>query len=511
MPVVVASGNKVLDETDFATADGVFAFTRTYSRQRDASTPWIMHPYFYTLMGTERSGYGSCPLGYPKGEPCPLGNRFTEIIAHRPDGVSYLYTWNAIAQRYEDSRPESTSWIEEDEVWKDSVGHYDITTGGFILRRGDGGTEVYNGLGQILSLKDVRGVGYAFTYLAMGGALQKVTHTSGRQITLTFSGGKFTSVTDPAGKVYSYGYDGNRLTSVTYPDGLGTKTYHYENASQPMALTGYSIGGDRKTRYDYKADGRVDGSGREGGVERDTFTYGATWTDVTNALGYTTRYNFTTVGGIKRIASVSRPASTACTGGVASTQYGTNTYVSKEVDFEGYQTLYTWNGRGQLQEKRSGVGPAPGNSTANQYRVTYGWDMARNLMTRESHYGRSGSIQSEVLYTYHPDLPATHARLLQKVEVCAPSCTAGTKRTTIYSYVVRANRMLQTVTVDGPLAGSGDAVTYQYDTAGNLSSVTNGLGHATAWSEYNALGHPGRMIDANGLSRAIPGMRVAAT
>src|SRR5690606_38757695 len=39
-----------------------------------------------------------------------------------------------------------------------------------------------------------------------------------------------------------------------------------------------------------------------------------------------------------------------------------------------------------------------------------------------------------------------------------------------------------------------------YDTAGNLISSINGLGHATTWSEFNALGLPGRMVDANGLS-----------
>ncbi|WP_165967457.1 RHS repeat-associated core domain-containing protein [Luteimonas aestuarii] len=503
-PVVIASGNKVLDETDFATADGVFVFTRTYSKQSTGNgfgTHW-MHPFAYTLTGTQRPGYGMCPPGYPPyGEPCPLGNRFTHILAHRPDGVSYRYTWNSSTLRYEDSRPESTTWIEEDEVWTDSVGGYDISTGAFRLRREDGGIEAYSGNGRILSLRDIRDVGYTFTYGLMGnGPLQTVTHTSGRQISLTFASGRFTSVTAPGGKVYTYGYDGLRLTSVTYPDSLGVKTYHYENASQPNALTGYSIDGVRKTRYAYKADGRVDWSGREGAVERDTFAYGTDFTDVTNALGYTTRYNFTNVGGIKRVSSVSRPASTACAGGTAATEYGTNTYVAREVDFLGHRTFNTWNNRGQLQEKRSGVGPAPGNSTANQYRVTYGWDTARNLMTRESHYGKSGSIQSEVLYTYHPDLPATHGRLLQKVERCAPTCASGTKRTTTYTYVIRANRMIQTVTVDGPLAGTGDAVTYQYDTAGNLTSVTNGVGHVTTWSEFNGLGQPGRMVDANGLS-----------
>lgn len=255
----------------------------------------------------------------------------------------------------------------------------------------------------------------------------------------------------------------------------------------------------RKTRYAYRADGRVDYSGLEGGVERDTFAYGSNWTDVTSPSGHTVRYTFTTVNGIKRVSNVSQPASDACAGGNAATYYGTNTYVSREVDFEGYQTFYTWNNRGQLQEKRTGVGPAPGNSTANQQRTTYGWDVTRNLLTRESRYGNGGSIQSETVYTYHPDSPATHARLLQKVEVCAPNCTSGTKRTTTYAYVLRANRMIQTMTVDGPLAGTGDAVTYQYDTAGNLTSATNGLGHAVTWANYNGLGLPGRMTDANGL------------
>lgn len=349
-------------------------------------------------------------------------------------------------------------------------------------------------------MRDVRGIGYTFAYAPMGGALQTVTHTSGRQIKFTFSGGKFTSVTDPAGKTYTYEYDGNRLVRVIYPDGLGTKTYHYEDASQPTALTGYSINGVRRTRYAYRADGKVQWSGLEGGAERDTFAYGSNYTDVTNALGYTTRYNFTTIGGIKRVSSVSRPASTACAGGAAQTFYGSDTYVSREVDFEGYQTIYTWNGRGQLLEKRSGVGPAPGNSTANQYRVTYGWDTARNLLTRESHYGNSGSIQYEVRYTYHPDTPMTHARLLQKVERCTPTCSSGSKRTTTYSYTVHSNGMIQTMTVDGPVSGTGDAVTYEYDTAGNLISVANGLGHTVTWSNYNAMGLPGRMVDANGLS-----------
>lgn len=164
-PVVISSGNKVLDETDFATADGLFSFTRTYSRQGTGNgfgAQW-RHPYSYALTGTERHDYGICRPGFPPmGEPCPLGNRFIEIFVRRPDGVTYLYTWNLLNGRYEDSRPESTSWIEEDEVWTDGFGNYNVASGGFRLHREDGGTEQYEGNGKILFLGDSRGVGYAF-------------------------------------------------------------------------------------------------------------------------------------------------------------------------------------------------------------------------------------------------------------------------------------------------------------------------------------------------------------
>ena len=497
-PVVIASGNKILDETDFATTDGVFVFTRSYSRQRESS-PWAMHPFHYVLTGTARPGYGSCPAGFPaRGEPCPLGNRYTEILAHRPDGVTYRYRWNPTAKRYEDSRPESTSWIEEDEVWRDTLGNIVLADGHFTLRRGDGGREDYNGLGQIESLKDVRGIGYTFAYTAVGGALRSVSHTSGKSITLGFSAGRFTSVTDPAGKTYHYGYDGQRLTSVTYPDGLGTKTYHYEAVNQPNALTGFSINGERRSRYAYRSDGKVDWSGKENGVERETFVYGPDYTDVTNALGSTTRYRFVNVGGVKRISEVTRPSSTACTGGTAGTHYGTDTYVAREVDFQGNQSTYLWNAKGQLLEQHTGIGPAPANSKAGQYRITYGWDTARNLLTRESHYGNGTAIQYEIVHTYHPDVPATHARLLQKTEHCAPDCTSGTKRTTSYTYTLRTNRLVQSVSVDGPLPGAADLVTYQYDAQGNLASTTNSLGHTASWSAFNALGLPGQMTDING-------------
>ena len=146
----------------------------------------------------------------------------------------------------------------------------------------------------------------------------------------------------------------------------------------------------------------------------------------------------------------------------------------------------------------AGVGPAPGNSAAEQQRSTYAWDTDRRLLLRESRYGNTGSIQAESRYVYHLDSAGALARLPQRMEACDGSCDTGPKRTTTYAYTLRANGMVQSMVVDGPLPGSEDAVTYQYDPFGNLSSVTNGKGHATTYSNYNGLGLPGRIVDPNG-------------
>ena len=496
-PVVIASGNKVLSELDFATNSGDFVVARHYSKglgNEGFAARWSWS-FGHKLSFTPMPGFTPvCQPGTSEpGAPCPLqGARYSKISVKQPNGKTYSFNWVAARARYEDSRAQARSWITAN-FWSNS------SRDTFTITTEDRGTERYNYLGAPTSIRDNRNVGYTFTYTS--NRLTRVDHSSGRYITIGWTTGVISSIVAPNGQTYSYGYNANgRLETVTYPGGLGVKTYHYEDVTDTSALTGYSIDGVRKTRYAYLPDGRVAWSGREGAVERDTFSYGSNYTDVTNALGHTTRYNFATINGIKRLTSIDRPASTACPAGVALTDYDTRGYPTRSVDQAGYQTLFTYSDRGELLELRSGVGPAPGNSAANQQRTTYAWDSARSLLTRETRYGNSGSIQSETVYTYYPDADAARARLPQQIDVCAPDCTSGSKRTTAYTYSVHSNRIIQTITVDGPLVGMGDSVVYQYDTAGNMTSVVNGFGHLTTWSGFNALGLPGQMIDPTGLS-----------
>lgn len=58
--------------------------------------------------------------------------------------------------------------------------------------------------------------------------------------------------------------------------------------------------------------------------------------------------------------------------------------------------------------------------------------------------------------------------------------------------------MVQTMTVTRPSPNGSDRDVYTYDALGNLTSLANGLGQTTAYSNYNGLGLAGRVVGSNG-------------
>lgn len=369
-------------------------------------------------------------------------------------------------------------------------------SGGWKLVRENGDAIEFDGYGRPLTTKDVRGAGLTYTYAS--NTLTSITHTSGRSMSFLWSGNKVTAVTAPNGKSYGYGYDGNGyLASVVYPDNLGTRTYHYEDVSQLGGLTGISINGVRYTRYQYFPDGKVEWSGLEGGAERSTFAYGADYTNVTNALGQTTVYRLATINGSKRIWRIERPASSTCAAGARDTQYDANGNIDYQVDAYGVKTDYSYDADRRLIQKITGIGP--GNETDQQQITQYVWDATyKGRLNQVKVFGTSTSQALNVTtYTYYPDGDA-RARLLQsEATTNQGGGTVGTLTTT-YSYTNHPNNLVATMTVDGPLLGTGDAVTLTYDGAGNLLSSANSLVHTTTYANHTALGQPGRVTSLNG-------------
>lgn len=492
-PVVIATGNKLLDEVDFAS--DAFNLTRTYSKAGLSSGFGDGWNWTFGLRVTGVPNPHYDPTCIPDGDGfCvrPTGE-YLELTVHRPNGVAQRYVYSAATQRYEDSRPQSTSYVVED-VYPGPA------HGSFRLAREDGAVETYDNSLRIAHVREPSGRGWTYTYT--GGLLSSVAHSSGRSIGVQWSGGRISRIVAPNGKAFDYGYSNGRLTGVTYPDGLGSRTYHYENAAHPGALTGYSISGVRRTRYAYHADGKVAWSGLEGGAERDTFTYGSTYTDVSNALGFTVRHHFGTVAGVRRLTQVSRPASTACPSGNEYRHYDARGYLQATVDFEGNRTNYSYNDRGRLLSRVSGI--APGGVYTHALRTEFAWDAASDLLLRERHFGsQSGTVPvREIEYAYHAHSDARRRRLPSEVSVCVPSCSAGgaVKRITGYTYTFHANNEMASMVVDGPLADTGDRTTTEYDTLGRAVRATDGLGHVTQWLDHDGLGLPGRTIDVDGLT-----------
>jgi RHS repeat-associated protein len=483
-PVLIATGTKVQPEGDIPpTGDGVaLEMGRLYSSGNTKigafGQAWASS-IDYTLV-FEYANL-TCWAYLDRIEPCsPNGQTLLKIHAYSPSGYA-------------------THFSLVDGVWtSDDDDVAQLINGEWVVDYADASRHFYTANGQPEAILDERGIGLTYTYNASN-QLTTITHSSGRHFTVTWSNHKIASVTAPNNKIYSYSYNAKGyLASVTYPENLGTRSYHYEDSMDASRLTGISVNGLRYSRYQYLADGKVQWSGLEGGIERSTFAYGTDFTDVTNALGQTTHYDIGLVDGHRKILAVTRPPSPTCSGAVTETFYDADGNVDRELDAYSVQSTYTYDGDQRPIQIIKGIGP---NDEADQQQITqYVWDSVhKGRLNQIKVFGNSTTTQpyNTTTYTYYPDGDA-RARLLQSVAVTNNGAGPVGTLTTTYNYTLHPNGLIATMTVDGPLPGNGDSVVSAFDTAGNLLTVKNSLGHTTTYANYNALGQPGKITSPNG-------------
>jgi len=482
-PVLIATGTKVLPELDFLLPPEDFPLKVARVYHANLTRIGIFGPHWASSaehsLTFEYSGQ-MCGGRLDQASACsPGGNPLTAIHANGEGGFANKFT------------DQNGVWTDDNQRTITQVGSQ------WVMTSPEGSIETYDSYGRPLTIKNERNIGLTYAYNGSG-ALATITHTSGRTLSFAWAGGKVASITAPNGKVYSYTYNtAGYLASVTYPDNLGTRSYHYEDSRDASRLTGISINGVRYSRYQYQADGRVQWSGLENGVERSTFVYTPTTTEVTNALGQTTTYYISETDGVRRIVGVERPPSPTCSGSMADSVYDDHGNVTLERDQNGVRTEYVYDADDRLIRKTTGIGP---NGETDQQQITeYVWDAARQgRLNQIKVYGASISqLLNTTSYTYYPDDDAL-ARLLQSVTVANQGGGDVGTLTTTYAYTLHPNGMVSGMTVDGPLAGSGDAVTTSYDSAGNLLTVKNSLNHTTTYANYNALGQPAKITTPNG-------------
>jgi RHS repeat-associated protein len=91
------------------------------------------------------------------------------------------------------------------------------------------------------------------------------------------------------------------------------------------------------------------------------------------------------------------------------------------------------------------------------------------------------------------------SRSYTKIITCATALIATQAIALEQQWLRSFNSAGQPTLSDGPRLSADDSIRYTYDSNGNLSSISNSLGHTTTLAQYNGRGQPGLITDPNGI------------
>ncbi|GAB2878678.1 hypothetical protein GCM10027277_54900 [Pseudoduganella ginsengisoli] len=464
-PVILSTGEKYKDELDFKTG-GIFpmALQRTYRSMQSGGMFFGSH-WLSTFDGPKLEW--TSPTCSPGVACAPNSVTFTS-----PTGSKYVYSKIT-------SEGNNFSYVSRGAI---QTGELEYYYGVRWSLTQDQVTYIYNGTGQLQRISDAR-TGQTLVYTYTGGFLTKITNSGGQYIELTYgANGLVSTARDPGGNIWTYTYNANRmLTKVTSPGASpDIREYLYEN-SDPTLLTGIVINGRRYSTYAYYPDRKVQSSALAGNEEKDTFVYAPGQTTVTDAMGQTTVYGFTSVLGELKLTSVSRAASSSCPATSASTTYDANGYVSLKQDWNGVFTSYGYDSKGRLLAAQAASGP-------DASIITHVWD--GKDITQTEFKGANNVAYARANYTYD-----ANGRILTETW---SDLKGGAQRQISYSYTGTPTLSAVTTTTAMPEGPATETITY--DAQGNITSKTNALNHVETWSAYNGMGQPGRYVDVNGVA-----------
>ena len=485
-PVIIATGEKVLSQTDF-THDSSASLTleRTFrSKQRLLLGTPLFGPAWYSSLDYPTLEYsGSC---LKSAEFDFRGCAPKSVKMRLPDGTAYSYTRQAgISEQY---TPAAIQGTQNSELGYAVIDNVDFS---FYI---DGRIYKYNPYTkQIQSIYESARLIYEFTYA--GTKLVSVRNAAGQTVNFTWSGLRVTQATTPDGSVWNYQYDGaGNLSGVQAPNiGRGYVQYVYEDARFPQHLTGVYVDGGRRTRYGYQADGRAIRSATEDNESVDNFEYNdaANFVKLTNQRGEVTQYNFQLVAGSRKLVSTSRVGSASCPDAFAATTYDANGFITSRTSWSGQITQYANDINGHVTQ----VTYAAGTSLA-MYEVNT-W--TGNNLTEKIYKNASGVAYQKVNYAYHPNNPKVD-RLASETRT---DLFTGQQRTVTYDYAFHSNGMLATQTASRSLPSGVATTTVNFNTLGFRQSVINPLGHSMQYGNHSGLGNAQLITDANGVSTTV--------
>lgn len=558
-PVSIATGAKVDFETDFETADGKLRVARTYRSRphnpyQHSTTPIPGFGSQWHGLIPGRLAISGGSLEYV--EYLSENGGYDYFTGDHNNGLSYIFNpGGGVSRRKLEAVVTPTisryDFFVSGAAVSNGPGEFKLTEsdGTYTLYRRADSWSVEDELRYLVPTERVLPGGYHiyFDYDDAGQYPSKVHDSFGREMLLTWADAKATSLvpggTGGGGSATIYGTTAKVkvVTQVELPDAtklvysyddtssdtrvgrkdrlkrasrrnaagveIWAREYLYENGAYPYALTGIADqNAQRLSTYTYHPSGLVKSSERAGGVGKVEvdYTYTLYWPyktiyrAVKNPLGRQENYTFVrdfygTPGNLQSfmtqadgLATATVPADSRIIGYERPWWAGHSRIVNSVTDARGNVTSLS-NDHNQLRP--NSITEAAGTGIARTTNIQ--WHAALDLPTRidvpglrtEMTYGATGELLTRTLTD-----TTTHS---------VPYSTAG--QTRIETYTWGAGGRL--ASINGPRAAIGsldDIMSFAYDTAGNLLTSTNGLGHVTTFAGYDANGRPGSMIDSNG-------------
>lgn len=450
------------------------------------------------------------------------GGTLTKVIAERPDGQQITFTnsggtWTPPSDQDYTLTQSGSTWTLTDrndtkESYTDSgAGWAQVNT---ITAR--------NGYQQTLNYGVTTPVPVAVSVFEPLSAvptatayypnlLQSVTDSYGRSLTMAYDSSTklLNSVSTPDALVVSYGYTyssnaggmlgpysgdaGYLLTSVSYNmSPASSLTYNYAVTSMwPYQIKSVvDENGNTAATWRYNTLGQAVESYQGGGgvAANDTsFGYSSGSTTVTNVNGVNDTYNYSILQGVQKITSVSRDRTSNTAAATRTFTYDSNGFLASATDWNGNQTNYTGDSRGQPVSITEAYGTAAARTTSVAYDTTFVHlpaTITTTGLTRSFTYDASGNPLTMT------DTDTTTNTV--------PYSTNGQTRTTQWTWDTTGEML----SVQLPRTDLTAKYTFTWS-SGALASVTDPVGNATSITSTTGGGYPLTIVDPNSVTTTL--------
>jgi RHS repeat-associated protein len=552
-PIMLSTGAKIQSETDYETADGLLSVTRRYSSIQRGVDHTADH---------EIPGFGGAWHGIVPGRLVVSQNTTYFEYMSESGGIDFFrevdnnrsaFTWpeQGINRRklsmVTPPTRDRVQYFIDDPTVANGPGEIrlDMANGEYIAYRRSDVYREYADMRYLVPVEHGYASGYKqfFDYPDNGEYPSKMRDSLGRELLLTWQDVNYyqrpfqlkviSQVALPDGTKLNYGYDfadpyagsatpqyagggtPDRLRSVRRVDAGGAvlwgRNYLYENNDVPFGLTGVlDQNGARLSTYSYTSSGHAASTEGAGGVNKYTAIYYRDGPDavpqknlatvVTGPLGQQEMYRFTLDVSAPRgmtpsLNSVEGAATATVPAYIRSNAYtSTNGYdlmVSGMTDDKGNVAIHNVD---TANRRPNAITEGVGTSSARTTNII--WHPTFDLPTQETR----GQLQINYTYDSKGQLLSRSEKNLSTITV--PYSALNETRTTTFTW----NANSKIASINGPLAintlGKDDVVQFVYDASANLTSITNGLGQATLFSQFDANGRPATSTDPNGIITA---------